>query len=474
MMWHRNSARQSARDAQLAFAAAPILGDLRRELLVAPSEPAVESHLEAMRLERQFIERPQPRPARTATGMRFAGTRARRTTCAVAAVGLVFASGSLATAGAVTRPLQSITDTIKHTLFGTGSSSGLGDSPTQSLGLAPLPGPVSAGNDAKLDGRASTAAPAPPSAPTATPVAEPAPPSYATTGQNSTTPPSQPPRRGVRPSGSSPKPPPKHNSEKEIGPPPGLPADWEARAVTLARWNLLGCANSDLLAPKGCPQQAQSVGHATPAGVHWMVLNQPMAGAVVTIELPLSSPPDGAGSKVEVYGRFQMNASYMLDGDTTPRLVYRGGIARATMTWNGSSFTQVHFDEGALRSLPAGVRVALFERPASLQNADALSAVADGFRDCVIGNMSAVDGSVPNCPQHVSPAPAPGARWTLTGDPVRGAAVIFDARNGQFTVIGSYSMNLVAGNTVKPVVGNYAATLSFDGMRLLLIDIAAG
>jgi hypothetical protein len=61
----------------------------------------------------------------------------------------------------------------------------------------------------------------------------------------------------------------------------------------------------------------------------------------------------------------------------------------------------------------------------------------------------------------------------LNGDPLQGAVVTFDAAHGDFTVAGSYAMNVTDASGANAIVvsGTYTATLVFDGTALQLIAI---
>jgi len=86
------SGDDAARDA-----VAPVLNELRAELLVLPSESVVEKHVDMMTFERQVLGT-TPRVARKS---RAAMSRPRRTAFVLAAVSATVASCGLSAAGAL-------------------------------------------------------------------------------------------------------------------------------------------------------------------------------------------------------------------------------------------------------------------------------------------------------------------------------------------------------------------------------------
>jgi hypothetical protein len=450
---------------RVELAAAPVIAELRRELLVAPDERVVTAHLEMMQLERQFVTRPPApkRPRRRAN----ATPSTRRVTCVVAALSLTFATCALDAAGALPEPLGHIAR-ITHAIEHFGVPTQLPDlvHPTNPFvgSAAPervdrqeaagTPAPASPGlnTEAAAGMLPAPDAPASLSAPTGAPTAP-------TGGGESTRPPSS-------------QPPPKKNRESHGTPPPGLPANWQAVTMAQARAALRACVQSTDAAPTGCPQQ---LGAPTPATtVEWRLVGAPLAGAVATVHLPRSTQGShGEGTEVTVYGRYQIVGQYTVPGGA-PQIAYSGGIALATLTWDGHAFPSVVFTEGSIDP-PLGVRISGFSRPADGDDAALLSLVHDGFEKCTATPASATDATVPGCPQQAAVPPgATNLIWQLNGDPLAGASVAFDARTGTFRVTGGYAMTLLAdGAPGATVAGDYTATIVFDGQALRLIGIAA-
>jgi hypothetical protein len=268
--------------------------------------------------------------------------------------------------------------------------------------------------------------------------------------------------------------------------PPGLPKDWSNLAIRAATTTLTNCAQANSSDPANCPQQDSNAGGTTVDVVHWTLLNQPLANAVA---VPAAQQGQGtsAGGSVDVYGLYQMDVSDTVSGQgIRPYLAYSGGIAHATMTWDGSSFQNVTFSSGPLDQLPSGVTVAPFGRPGQATDASVLAAVKAGFQDCLTLQFPPTNPDIPNCPQQSSThLDATSAQWSQNSDPMQGALVSFDTQHGDFAVTGSFDMNLnyvvntpgdpgaaANGPHTNHVAGSYTATVVWDGSKVQLLNIA--
>jgi hypothetical protein len=433
---------------------APLLDDLRAELLVMPRETIVEEHLEMMAFEEQLLATPRFVKPRTAL------PRPRRAAFVFACVSATIAGCGLSAAGALPKPLQRITDTIAHTL-GVPEPHHVEPAPHESNGALGQP---STPRVAPGKGRAT------PTTPKTTTPKTPATthhkrvtshsPTRTThpTGPKTTTPPEpliKP--RPVKPSKRvNPKGPVKKPSKNSDNTPPGFPDNWRTRAIAAGAKQLQACAASDTLAPADCPQVA--IGAGT---VQWTLLNNPQTGAAVVAQSKVTQDQWGNPSRattVTVYERFQMTAT-ITGADGTSSVVYSSGIGQATMVWNGSAFVKVSFLSGsAADHLLPGVKIPAFVRPGDATDASALTAVQAALNDCI---TAAGSTALPACPQ----LPA-GAQ--LNGDPALGAAVTFDAEAGTFTVSGSYALTSDAGTPGHA----YTATLFYDGNAFRVLGIA--
>jgi hypothetical protein len=262
---------------------------------------------------------------------------------------------------------------------------------------------------------------------------------------------------------------------------PGLPNDWQARAISAATASLKTCAQANTLQPLNCPQQISWSG-PTVLAVHWTALNVPLDHAVgVQQTSPSGAPIPG---QVAVYGQYQMETSFTTSGQSRrPYRDYAAGIAQATMTWDGTSFQNVTFAPQPITQLPVGVMVPPFHRPTEVTDTAVLQAVQSGFHDCVSIKITPSTTTPANCP-NAGPGLDPyfgNLHWALDSDPMQGALVSFDTSQGDFAVTGNFAMTL---NAVRHVPGqpseartfktatNYTATLAWDGHQLSLLKIA--
>ena len=441
-------------------AVALLIADLREELLAPPSGSRAAEHVAMMRLEEQVLES-APRPAARRESLRrmqdrvvrAASARPRRVAALFAAICVLSGSVGLNAAAALPTAVRKITDHITDSIVNTFGV----PQPAHSRSAGPA-GPRSSTSidGAQISSTPSGALPGSTSTvgPQSTGVsASAAPDTGAQQTTTSGTPTVDPGRSSgpVKQSGPPPgkKPPPKHDMNRDPNLPPGLPSDWRENALGAARAQLQACTQSTDLAPAGCPQVAD-LGTAVPTdGVHWTLLNQPLAGATLTAHAAAGTPDTAIGAVISVYGLFQMDAAYTLAGDTQPRFVYSSGIAQATMTWDGSALQNLTFASGSVADhLPDGVRVPTFERPEGVADTAVLAALQPG-----LATWATAGGG------------------TLSGDPTLSATVWFDPAHGNFTVSGNYTIT-PAGVGAAPVTISYSATLVFDGQSVLLLAIS--
>jgi hypothetical protein len=269
-----------------------------------------------------------------------------------------------------------------------------------------------------------------------------------------------------------------------------LPSDWRARAIDAARQRLQQCVQSTDVSPIGCPQSSQfsqwvSGYGASPESVQWRLVGQPLANGVAVVS---PSGPASSTGVVDVYGQYAMTLSVSQAGQAIrPTGEFSGGIADASMTWDGSSFQDVQFAQGPSSMLPSGVNVAPLTRPNPPTDAQVLAAVGSAMHDCVTIAFKPTDPTVPNCPQAgATDQWATSAQWSNANgtDPMVGALVNFDPSSGAFIVSGGFDMNLhyvVGGNPDgvndgphdEPSSGNYKATVVWDGTALHVVTIVS-
>jgi hypothetical protein len=450
----------TSRDDAVRATVAPMLDDLRGELLVMPRAETVERHLNMMTFEQQvlatprFVEKkarksPMPTPRRAAIAF----------ICVVSTL----ASCGLSAAGALPGPLQNITDSIAHTL-GVPKSTNTKGAPSGHSAGAPTPTKPAPDASPKISAKAPEAAPdstapAVTRAPT-TSTTEPLKLPGANTPIAKT--PAHPPAQPITPVGADPQP-----TKNSSNTPPGYPTDWRYQATEAAALRLQQCAKTTSASQIGCPQSAIPVGPNTQiASISWTLLNVPEDGAAVIAKTQPGNPRIHLAptTTVTVYEAFQMSATYTEVGATDPHLAYSGGIGVATMKWNGSSFDSVSFSPGSVAGkLPVGVIAPTIPQLPNVDNGMIVEALQAGFAACTTA-PAPVGDPVAGCPQPTTV----GANWTLVGDPTASAVVSYDSQSGLYTVTGSYAMTSDQGATAS---GPYTATLFFDNFRVWVLGI---
>jgi hypothetical protein len=449
----------TSRDDAVRAAVAPLIADLRGDLLVMPDEQIVEQHLEMMTFEQKVLATPRFVQPRTRARMPYS----RRALIAVVAAFATLVSCGLSAAGALPAPLQHITDSIAHT-FGVPHADGAA-APAKASGHTapsiPVEPPAS-----------GPAAPKPAAAPITTTTihkatTKPAP----TTSTTIALPPAESPIATTRPhvppaqvTTDNPGQPPSNYSTNV---PPGFPANWREQAASAASAQLvLICPQATTPTAPDCPQQASVTDMFTMQPMVWSILNQPLNGAVVVARTTPGNPARHIAptTVVTVYEAFEMDATYVTNEGLT-RYAYSSGIGAATMRWNGSAFVNVSFGPGSVAGhLLPGLKPPTLPHP-SLDNAQVLGAVSTAFQGCAVPPQGT--DPTPTCPQ----ASAAGEQWTIPTDPSLGATVTYDPATGLYTVTGTYSMSSNLGNTAA---GPYTATLFYDGVQPQVLSIDAG
>jgi hypothetical protein len=248
--------------------------------------------------------------------------------------------------------------------------------------------------------------------------------------------------------------------------PAGYPDNWRHLAAAAAAEQLRTCARADTLSPAGCPQIASAAdANAAVQSVQWSLVTASESEAVVVARVHPGGPDkSGPATTVTVYEPFAMGGQYTEAGAPHPYRAYSGGIAAATMTWNGKSFTNITFTSGSAagHTLP-GVTVPALRRPGEVTEGALSAALQQGFADCT---ASSTDPATPG-PACALPTEAGGAPWSVTGDPAQNAVITFNSGQGDFSVSGAYSLTSTGGTAS----GQYRATLFFDGHDVQVLNI---
>ena len=239
--------------------------------------------------------------------------------------------------------------------------------------------------------------------------------------------------------------------------PPGFPSDWRRRAIEVARAQLDDvCAVRRARTRADARSRPRSIRRVTPATVHWTLLNQPLAGATADrAVMPRSGTraDHSAGTEVSVYGLFQMEATYTVGGDATqPRYAYSGGVAQATMTWDGSAIP----DRRASRTASVAGQLPTRRAPSAVRAARRghrrrrIADAQSGFAACAT-TVPVANSSIANCPQTRSwIRPRRACSGPSSAIRCRARSSSFDPDHGDFTVTGTYAMTLTSITAVGP------------------------
>ena len=442
-------------------AVAPLLDELRGELLVLPREAVVEKHLDMMAFEERVLSTP-----RVVRPVRRVRNQPRRAAFVFGCIAATIASCGLSAAGALPEPLQHITDRIADTLgvpqpHDNGTSTGSAPLAVPETTAPPTDAPRSSAPDTKPQStpdtekrdkpRATTPAPTT-TTPTSTPTTEPLdPPAF----------PARPNEPGGRVDPTEPTEPttepPSDNSQNT---PAGYPTDWREQAIDVTSLRMLFCSMSDSIAPADCPQSVVAPGAEN---VTWRLLGDPTTTAAAVATTTRNAAGDSS-TLVTVYERFRMLATYTLPATgATQYTAYSSGVAQATMAWTGSYFDNITMSTGSVDGhVMPGVTVPTFPRAETwdyvvamkvLQAFDRCTGPADPGASCPPGGL--LDSPTTN-------------QSTVNNNVVADAEVSFDSRTGLYTVTGTYSLTPPSG---APVNGIYTATLFYEGSDLTILSI---
>jgi hypothetical protein len=441
-------------------AVAPLLDELRGELLVLPRDEIVEKHLDMMAFEQRVVATPRAerRPARRVLD------RPRRTAVILGCITATIASCGLSAAGALPEPLQHITDSIAHTLgvpqpHDTGTSTGApATTPDTTVPV------VQPRTDTPTTQPASTTTPAKdkPRTHATTPTTEPAPPTSTLPEEPQGEPafparPTDPGERTDPTPTTTPTTPPSNNSDNT---PAGFPTDWRDQAADALTTRLVLCSWRVELSSADCPQSAVAPGAEN---VTWRLLSDPSRTSAAVAR----TTKDASGQQstlVTVYERFRMVATYTLpDTGTQQYLAYSSGIAEGTMTWTGEAFGNVQLTPGSVVGhVMPGVTVPNFSRP-NLWDFQVAYKVQRAFEHC-----TATGTPDSRCPAGgLLDAPSTN-QSTLDGDVLPGSEVSFDGETGLYRVKGPYSLTPPSGPSVT---GTFTATIFNDGSSLTILTV---
>jgi hypothetical protein len=214
------------------------------------------------------------------------------------------------------------------------------------------------------------------------------------------------------------------------------------------------CAGATVLNPEGCPQAL--TGDLASGGTRWIVLGDPLADASM-----------GLGDKADfqVTGHYLMRLTYDSAREHGTRVLAVGGPYVADLKWDGQAMAVTGF-----AAAPVATPI---PQPAAT-DAQILAALKSQFDSCLTLQAGSSDG----CPQQVFALDASNFVWHANSDPLRGAAVEWDSRQGFYKVGGNFDFSVDYDSTppYSPTrhyqdhsSGEYTADLYWDGSKVVFV-----
>jgi hypothetical protein len=212
------------------------------------------------------------------------------------------------------------------------------------------------------------------------------------------------------------------------------------------------CAGKTELRPDNCPQ---SIGNFFVDSSRWQVVGDPTQDLALGFDQSLNL----TGS-----GHFQMELSYSKAGLTGTGHAISAGGYEATFALSANAL--------AVALIKASDSTPAASRPAGATDQAAKDLVAKAMAHCA----QATSEFPADCPQELVAVEVTDVSWTLSGDPMSGAAVSFDPKSQVFTVQGDFRMRasyLVQGYSYSQdsLTNKYSGRLLWDGTSLQLITV---
>ncbi|MHB8614117.1 MAG: hypothetical protein ACYDAL_17095 [Candidatus Dormibacteraceae bacterium] len=244
-----------------------------------------------------------------------------------------------------------------------------------------------------------------------------------------------------------------HSLAQSVTYAPSLTSDGLAKTKAAINAYFAACTKQTSLSPAGCPQ-GESNGFVSSG--QWQLVGDPTQDLAIGFDKNLN--PVGTG-------HFQMVIAYQEDGYTgTLHDASSGGYsAGLVLTSSDVTVTSITSDSG----------LAGLQRPTAATDQAAKDLVAKAFAQCAAARAAAQA----DCPQGLAFPDVTNVSWSLTGDPLSAATVIFDPQSGLFTVQGTFTMTTqyyVQGYPYSRPSYNttYKAYLLWDGQALRLVTIS--
>lgn len=191
---------------------------------------------------------------------------------------------------------------------------------------------------------------------------------------------------------------------------PGAAAAAKAVAAAFA-----ACSGEATAGPSACPQTFTGFGAPT---LTWTLVGDPFGGA--------SLKADPSSGIVTVLGHFQMVAN----ADYAGRVAHRAS--------SGGYMVQLQPSAGSFRAGPISAHdVPADSRPLEATDQAILASVGAALTNCARSTQA----NPPDCPQSIA-GEGTNIQWTVQGDPVADAQVVFDGDLASFKVTGTLHLTL--------------------------------
>ncbi len=234
---------------------------------------------------------------------------------------------------------------------------------------------------------------------------------------------------------------------------PTLTHAGQSQAISAIKSAFAQCVAQTSAAPDGCPQRYED---SFINSGSWRLVGDPSQNVAIAVDKQ---------DNLVATGHYQMVVAYQQSNGTMHAAV-AGGFA-AQLALGDSDVT--------VTSIAASAEVSGLQRPTAATDEMIKGIVSKGLAACAA--IHAADP--PDCPQQFFFPDASILGWTMSGDPLSGATVTFDAGSGAFTVHGSFAMTVTYELTTHPETESssttsYDAVLLWDGQNLQLVTISGG
>jgi hypothetical protein len=236
---------------------------------------------------------------------------------------------------------------------------------------------------------------------------------------------------------------------------PQVTAAGAAKAKAAVNAAFATCAQSTSPNPDNSGTCPQTIGVQLPISGQWQVIGDPTQDLTIKFDGDLNTTG---------VGHYQMAFVWQDSHYQSAQHLPASGAYSAVM--------QLAAADVSVTSIQYASNVPPMQRPAGATDQAAKDIVAKAMTQCAAVRSQ----FVADCPQRLLEAGPTNVSWSMTGDPLAGATVVFDSNSGLFTVHGNF--NMAASYTwfgypksVSSFDSAYDAYLFWDGQALQLVTI---